>query len=538
MGRQECAGASAQDLKEDTWRTSGCGFSSPYIIVVALVLGGIGNEAGLGLASADTVTFPVIRKYSQLEGSGMASQAGSSSPSGDFMTPEHAQMLRDHDYERSLHLKGRILSTTVVDFPLGGDNYKTGLYYAEIGLGTPSNSYYVQVDTGSDLLWVDCTPCGDCPTSSDLAGVKLRLYDPSSSSTHSNISCSSQTCANSQATISNSACLSDTCSYIIQYGDGSTAMGYLVQDEITYETGGNGTASAKVVFGCGFNQTGQSLTSSGNAVDGIMGFGQASLSVVSQLAGGGYTANEFAHCLQGDTGEGGLFVIGDVQEPNIVYTPLVTKQAHYNVNLQSISMNGANLNIPPSAFGTSNNNPNTGTIFDSGTTLAYIVDEAYDAFLSQLQNVAPVSVFYTQGVPCFQLSRSVSVSDFPNVTLTFEGTGSNTVNMNLGPTNYLLQQSNTQWCLAWGKASDSGLNGLSILGDIVLKNKLVVYDLANTRIGWVDYDCQSTLNVSNGTASHVVDPSKSGPSLTSLSTLNIISVVISSVVLVVATRYL
>lgn len=42
------------------------------------------------------------------------------------------------------------------------------LYYAQIGIGTPSKNYYVQVDTGSDLLWVNCITCENCPKKSSL----------------------------------------------------------------------------------------------------------------------------------------------------------------------------------------------------------------------------------------------------------------------------------------------------------------------------------------------------------------------------------
>lgn len=38
------------------------------------------------------------------------------------------------------------------------------LYYAKIGIGTPSKDYYVQVDTGSDIMWVNCINCRQCPT--------------------------------------------------------------------------------------------------------------------------------------------------------------------------------------------------------------------------------------------------------------------------------------------------------------------------------------------------------------------------------------
>lgn len=52
---------------------------------------------------------------------------------------------------------------------------------------------------------------------------------------------------------------------------------------------------------------------------------------------------------------------------------------HYNLVLQSIAVNGQFLAIDPSVFATSNNR---GTIVDSGTTLAYLVQEAYDPFVS------------------------------------------------------------------------------------------------------------------------------------------------------------
>lgn len=52
---------------------------------------------------------------------------------------------------------------------------------------------------------------------------------------------------------------------------------------------------------------------------------------------------------------------------------------HYNLNLHSISINGQLLPIDPAAFSASNNRE---TIVDSGTTLTYLVEEAYDPFVS------------------------------------------------------------------------------------------------------------------------------------------------------------
>lgn len=76
---------------------------------------------------------------------------------------------------------------------------------------------------------------------------------------------------------------------------------------------------------CSTSQTGD-LTKPDRAVDGIFGFGQQGLSVISQLSSQGVTPNAFSHCLNGGTGGGGILVLGQIMEPNMVYTPLVPSQ--------------------------------------------------------------------------------------------------------------------------------------------------------------------------------------------------------------------
>ncbi|CAA3030734.1 Aspartic proteinase-like protein 2 [Olea europaea subsp. europaea] len=192
-------------------------------------------------------------------------------------------------------------------------------------------------------------------------------------------------------------------------------------------------SSALVVFGCSTSQTGD-LTKSERAVDGIFGLGQQGLSVVSQLFSQGVAPNAFSHCLNGDNGGGGILVLGQIVEPNIVYTPLVPSQPHYNINLQSISVNGQELSIDPSVFATSTNQ---GTIFDSGTTLAYLAEEAYDPFVTAIMQAVSPSVrpLLSKGNPCYLTTFSVSVA-FPLVSLNFAGSAS----MTLKPEDYLLQQ--------------------------------------------------------------------------------------------------
>ncbi|XP_027084665.1 aspartic proteinase 36 [Coffea arabica] len=401
--------------------------------------------------------------------------------------------------DRSRH--GRFLQQSslggVVDFPVEGtyDPFVVGLYFTRVLLGSPPKEFYVQIDTGSDVLWVSCASCNGCPTSSGLQ-IQLEFFDPSGSPTASPISCSDQKCALGIQSSDSECSNGNQCSYTFQYGDGSGTSGYYVSDLMHFDTiAGNSVtsnSSAKVAFGCSTSQTGD-LTKSDRAVDGIFGFGQQGMSVIAQLASQGAIPNAFSHCLKGGNGGGGILVLGQVIHPNIVYTPLVQSQPHYNLNLQSIAVNGQSVPIDSQVFTTSSTR---GTIVDSGTTLAYLAEEAYDPFVDAINQIVLQSVraFVSRGSQCYLVTSTSSVSDiFPKVSLNFAGGAS----MVLNPQDYLLQQNSINgaavWCIGFQKIQGQGL---TILGDLVLKDKIVVYDLAGQRIGWANYDCSSPVNVS------------------------------------------
>ncbi|CAL9038883.1 aspartic proteinase 36 [Musa acuminata AAA Group] len=387
----------------------------------------------------------------------------------------------------------------VVDFPVEGsaNPFTVGLYFTRVKLGNPAKEFYVQIDTGSDILWVTCNPCNGCPTSSGL-NIQLEFFDPDKSLSSSRISCSDDRCTSAletgEALCSTSDSSSSPCSYSFQYGDGSGTNGFYVSDTIYFDTVlGNEqivNSSATIVFGCSNSQSGD-LMKSDRAVDGIFGFGQHELSVISQLSSIGVAPKVFSHCLKGSENGGGILVLGEIVEPGIVYTPLVPSQSHYNLNLESIAVNGQTLSIEPSVFATSNTQ---GTIIDSGTTLTYLAEQAYDPFVNAIISSLSSSVrsIPSRGNECFVTLSSVDES-FPSVTLKFAGGAS----MPLKPEDYLLQQGSVDnsiiWCIGWQKNQGSGI---TILGDLVLKDKIFVYDLANQRIGWTNYDCSLSVNVS------------------------------------------
>ncbi|KAF5936770.1 hypothetical protein HYC85_024276 [Camellia sinensis] len=48
------------------------------------------------------------------------------------------------------------------------------------------------------------------------------------------------------------------------------------------------------------------------------------------------------------------------------------------------------------------------------------------------------------------------------------------------------------WCIGWQNSAMQSRDGknMTLLGDLVLSNKLVVYDLENQVIGWTEYNCE------------------------------------------------
>ncbi|XP_051113984.1 aspartic proteinase 36-like isoform X3 [Andrographis paniculata] len=340
----------------------------------------------------------------------------------------------------------------IVDFPVGGtsDPYSVGLYYTKVRLGSPPQEFNVQIDTGSDILWVACSSCNDCPQNSGL-GMPLNFFNVAASSTVSPISCSDNMCS-SIVQVSSAECSTESnhCGYSFQYGDGSGTSGFYASDMLYFDTIAGtsliSNSSASVVFGCSTSLFGD-LTKSDRAVDGIFGFGQQGLSVISQLSSHGITPKIFSHCLKGESGGGGVLVLG-----------------------------------------------NRGTIVDSGTTLAYLVEEAYDPFVAAItasvsSSAKPIMHKESQ---CYLLSKSIG-DVFPSVAFNFAGSAS----MVLKPADYLVHMGyldgDSMWCMGFIRVENEGA---TILGDLVLKDKIFVYDLDHQRLGWEDYDCSMPVNVS------------------------------------------
>ncbi|KAL6634338.1 hypothetical protein ACP70R_027009 [Stipagrostis hirtigluma subsp. patula] len=390
----------------------------------------------------------------------------------------HLAALRRHDVRRH----GRMLGA--VDLPLGGLGLptETGLYYTQIGIGSPAKSYYVQVDTGSDILWVNCIRCDGCPSRSGL-GIELTQYDPAGSG--STVGCDQKFCVANYGGVPLSCSPGMPCQFRITYGDGSSTTGFFVSDVLQYnQVSGDGQttpSNATVTFGCGA-QLGGDLGNANQALDGILGFGQSNSSMLSQLAAAGKVRKIFAHCLDTVNG-GGIFAIGNVVQPKVKTTPLVPNMPHYNVNLKAITVGGATLQIPANTF---NSGDTRGTVIDSGTTLTYLPEAVYKTMMSAVfEKHQDLSLRNYQDFLCFKFSGSVD-DGFPIITFNFEGD----LTLNVYPHDYLFQNGYDLYCVGFlnGGLQTKDGKDMVLLGDLVLSNKLVVYDLENQVIGWTDYN--------------------------------------------------
>ncbi|KAK7394281.1 hypothetical protein VNO78_14803 [Psophocarpus tetragonolobus] len=396
--------------------------------------------------------------------------------------------LKAHDYRRQLSLLAG------VDLPLGGSGRPdaVGLYYAKIGIGTPPKNYYLQVDTGSDIMWVNCIQCKECPTRSNL-GMDLTLYDIKDSSSAKLVPCDQDFCKEINGGLLSGCTSNISCPYLEIYGDGSSTAGYFVKDIVLYDqvSGDLKTDSANgtIVFGCGARQSGDLSSSNEEALDGILGFGKANSSMISQLASSGKVKKMFAHCLNGVNG-GGIFAIGHVVQPKVNMTPLLPDQIHYNVNMTAVQVGHTFLSLSTDA---SAQGDRKGTIIDSGTTLAYLPEGIYEPLVYKIISQQPdlkVQTLHDE-YACFQYSESVD-DGFPAVTFYFE----NGLSLKVYPHDYLFP-SGDFWCIGWqnsGTQSRDSKN-MTLLGDLVLSNKLVFYDLENQAIGWTEYNCSSSIKV-------------------------------------------
>ncbi|KAL1820228.1 aspartic proteinase Asp1 isoform X1 [Daucus carota subsp. sativus] len=367
-----------------------------------------------------------------------------------------------------------------VIFPVTGNVYPKGYFHVTIKIGHPAKAYFLDIDTGSDLTWLQCdAPCTKCIPAPHTP------YKP----TKDLVRCRDPLCASLQSP-ENLPCGTpeEQCDYEVGYADHGSSMGVLVKDFISLTLTNGSILGPRLAFGCGYNQE---VADSVHPpyTDGVLGLGKGKSSIVGQIFNLGLTQNVVGHCLSGHGG-GFLFLGNDLlPSSGVIWMPMSSKSIgnHY-------SLGNAELLFGGKATGVKGLN----MVFDSGSTYTYFNSQAYKALFSLIKKEVngknlneanddkslPVC---WKGTKPFRSIRDVS-NLFKPLALSF--TKSKTAQLQMPPEAYLIVTDKGNVCLGIMDGSEVGLEDFNIIGDISLQDKIVIFDNEKQRIGWATANCE------------------------------------------------
>ncbi|KAK6127675.1 hypothetical protein DH2020_038591 [Rehmannia glutinosa] len=266
----------------------------------------------------------------------------------------------------------RIDATSVI--PVRGNIYPDGLYYTYLHFGNPPRPYFLDMDTGSDLTWIQCdAPCTSCAKGAHpfYKPVRANIIPPKDSY-----------CVEIQRSQITKDCEScHQCDYEIEYADHSSSIGVLARDELYLNIANGSLAKSKVVFGCAYDQQGLLLNTMGKT-DGILGLSRAKISFPSQLASQGIINNVVGHCLATEPSGGGYLFLGDDFVPHSRMTWVPMLQSH-NSNGED-ELRGRQIGLGNVGSGR--------LVFDSGSSYSYFTEQAYNNLLTVLNDISSESL--------------------------------------------------------------------------------------------------------------------------------------------------
>ncbi|KAE8677237.1 Detected protein of unknown function [Hibiscus syriacus] len=337
-----------------------------------------------------------------------------------------------------------------------------GSYLMKLSFGTPPVEYFAIADTGSDLIWIQCLPCGRCYQQGSSP------FDPRASSTYKTLPCGSDSC---QALRLKQCTSTNDCQYTYRYGDReSFTVGTLSTDTLTFDSSdGKKAAFPTSIFGCGHINQGRFRSPSA----GLVGLGGGPLSLVSQIST--QIDNRFSYCLVPHTSSSsGKLLFGQeavISRPGSVSTPLITKTppTFYFLSLEGVSI-GDKTAQPGSSQGN--------IIIDSGTTLTLLESNFYNSLETIVKDTigaAPVQEPSGTFSLCYGAETNINV---PEMVFHFSG-----ADLHLQPVNTFRTMGGLQCMLI--VPSDS----LSIFGNYAQINFQVEYDLQKRTVSFAPTDC-------------------------------------------------
>ncbi|XP_047148970.1 aspartyl protease family protein 2 [Vigna umbellata] len=397
-----------------------------------------------------------------------------------FYKPEVAAPAATPEY-----FSGQLVATLESGVSLG-----SGEYFMDVFVGTPPKHFSLILDTGSDLNWIQCVPCYACFKQNGP------YYDPKDSSSFKNITCHDPRCQLVSSPDPPQPCKAETqsCPYFYWYGDSSNTTGDLAIETFTVNlTTPKGKSELKLVenvmFGCGHWNRGLF-----HGAAGLLGLGRGPLSFATQLQS--LYGHSFSYCLvdrNSNSSVSSKLILGEDKEllshPNLNFTSFVGGKENpvdtfYYVQIKSIMVGGEVLKIPEDTWHLTAQGGG-GTIIDSGTTLTYFAEPAYDtikeAFMRKIKGYQLVETFPPLK-PCYNVS-GVEKIELPEFTILF----ADGAVWDFPVENYFIQiQPEDVVCLA---ILGTPRSALSIIGNYQQQNFHILYDVQKSRLGYAPMNC-------------------------------------------------
>ncbi|CAN8320674.1 unnamed protein product, partial [Cochlearia groenlandica] len=369
-----------------------------------------------------------------------------------------------------------LLSSLV--FPLSGNVFPLGYYSVSLQIGNPQKTYTFDIDTGSDLTWVQCNaPCTGCTLPPSLQ------YKP-----HSNIvPCSKPLCLSlNWPNKPECANPNDQCDYEVAYADQGSSMGALVTDQFHFKLLNGTILQPNFAFGCGYDQSFPS-THPPPATAGVLGLGRERIGLLAQLVSAGITRNVIGHCLSSKGG--GFLFFGDTHIPStgVNWTPLVSSDNHYTIGPADLVFDGKPTGLKGLKL-----------IFDSGSSYTYFNTKTYQTIVDLIRNDVKgkplTEAKEDKTLPiCWKGAKPLkSVVEVKNLFKTFTinfVNGRKNIQLHISPESYLIISKNGNACLGILNGSEVGLKDANLIGDITMQGIMMIYDNEKKQLGWVSTDC-------------------------------------------------
>lgn len=274
---------------------------------------------------------------------------------------------------------------------------------------------------------------------------------------------------------------------VIRYLDGSSSLGIFANETITLNlTNGKRMKLENVLVGCSNSFQGRSF----EHADGVLGLAYNKYSFAEKASA--RTHGKFSYCLVDHLSHKNVsnyLTFGESDSETTLsghlrYTKLELGliSSFYSVNVRGISIGWKMLEIPPLVWDAKSGG---GMIVDSGTSLTFLADQAYQPVMAVLQkSLSKYERVQLDEIPmefCFN-STGFDKSSVPKLVFHF------TDGARFEPfkQSYVIDVADGIKCLGFLSQT---WPGLSSIGNIMQQNHLWEFDLKKSKLGFAPSTC-------------------------------------------------